>query len=447
MTRLRLALVANAVFLLAFTFPLQVISGSPHAALLPYAALCGACLLFLLSGRRVDAGPATSRVSLFVGVFLGVVLVNIAWFGVARGAGWYAAALGIFIYAVPALYFGYFRYLATDGELRTALIAVAVIGLANGAWWAHDSYYKLLPGRIDGYSVMVYEYALSRGASASEAAVWWVSPWQRSVGLLESFTVTAAWVAFGCFAALALIPKEKHYWRAATIFAYGFLLVIGSNFTAIVVFSCVIAIVELRAHRMLFGKFPKELKYFLYLATAWLLGIATIGFAFDAQNMARFAYLLGSKLVSQIGLVTGATPYSVNSATYVGGFFEDMAGFFDPTMHSPVAYVLGDFITATGRYGGDFGILETAHILGLPLLILTLLGLFRLLGSAVRDIGISRTTPSPALFATMLIAYVVAVEIHYSVWRAKSVLPMMFVALALLDRRREPFVHQEGAKG
>lgn len=446
MTRLRLAFVASALLLLAFAFPLQVLSGSPHAALLPYAALCGACLLSWLSGKRLDAAPAASRIPQFVVVFLGVVLVNIAWFGVTDGAGWYAAGLGVFIYAAPALYFAYFRYFATECEVRTTLFTVVLIGIANGAWWAYDSYCKLVPGRIDSYSVMAYEYALSRGASTMEAEIWWLWPGQRSVGLLESYSVTAAWVAFGCFAMLAIIPREKHYWRAIVVLVFGLVLVVGSNFTAQIAFICVIGVVELRAYRVLFGTLPRELQRFLYVATAGLLGVGTVALAYDAQSTAKLANMIVSKFIYQIGLVTGTSHYKANGATYFEGLFEDMAGFFDSTRYGPSAYVLGDFITATGRYGGDFGMLETAHILGLPLAVFTLLALARLLSFAVRSIRTTWTTPSPALFATMLVAYVATVEIHYSVWRAKSVLPMIFVALALLDKWRASSVRAGGAK-
>ena len=443
MSLLKSVTIVATILLLAFTFPLQVLSASQYLALAPYLALL---LAFVLSRPRLTSftGVAGGRY-LAAGIYLFVVVVlgDVAWHVVTRRIGAYDAGLAVFVYAFPVLFFVYFRFLATDAEARLMLFAVAAAGLANGLWWAYDSYYKMLPGQIDSYSVKVYEYALARGASPEEARLWWLRPWQRSVGLLESFSVSAAWTAFGCFAALALVRSDRDIWRAVIVCTYGALLFAGQNVTALVSFSLVVLFVELRAHRLLAGTLPRQLSRFMATAAALLSALAVLWIYTSSETMEQVVRLIGSKIAYQVGLVTGDSHYRAN-VTYFGGLLHDAAMFFDTSAYSPANFIAGDFVTVAGRYGGDFGILDTAHILGLPLFFLTFIGLLRAVLSVLRHREEPRASDGEDFFGAMIILYVVAVEVHYGIWRAKSILPLLFIALALLDRSCASARQEEG---
>lgn len=425
--------------LLVLSFPLQVISSNPVPSLFPYLWIAFVLSLTLRFGAP-RLGGRTRRNSrtpmdVLVNVYLVLVFFQTGW---QTALGFISTVQGlsaIFIYALPAIFYLYFRGTATDQESRTILMAIALVGFGVGIYFVYDSYSMFIKGQVNDFSRKAFEYAQSRG-EGNETNEARISAGYRSHGPLESSYVSAAWVALGCFAALTLIPSGATLKRIVAISSYGLILLAALNFTSLVGFGVVIVLMEFRAIALLRGRVSlRGIKSLAEIAAGFvLLGALLFGTIGDEM----FGGIQKS-LGEQVGVLMGTGIHAQTDETYVGRLIGRIASFPEEMLEYPPGFIIGEgFSIFGGPKGGDIGIADTLRRFGLPFFIAIIVGLFTLVLRAERQISGTpggQTIGARCLwFAVCATIYLLFTEVHYSVWNTKSILPIFFLSLAFYRR-------------
>lgn len=426
--------------LMALSFPLQVYFNSPLPSLLPYVGIAFILIpsMFFKVGRQKTLlrWNAKKPLNQLVTIYVILVFFHTGWQTVFGFISIMQGLSVIMIYILPIVFFIYFRQVATDREIHFVLLAVAFVGLAIGLYFAYDSFMIMTQGHISDFQKNAFKYSVERMGQSEEIANRFRIGGVRSSGPLENNRISSAWVALGCFAALTLMPRRTIFKRVIVISVYGLLLLIGLSFTSIVGFAFVIFLMEFGGIICLRGRASKSgFKVIAVMICSILLGVLLFG-------------TIGGKIVKpmqkllnyQIDLGMG-TELMVNSdRTYLGGFVEDLASFPIKMLRFLPGFFIGDGFSVFGvkGKGGDYGLAETLQRFGIPFFLAIIIGLIRLIRRAERQInlaGTDQTTASRYLFfAVCITIYLLFSEIHYTVWNAKSILPIFFLALAFYQR-------------
>ncbi len=423
--------------LLAFSFPLQVMLLSPIPALLPYFFMM---LLFSISLSSVASSKLLlwdpRRPIIFVlSIYLMLVLFQTAWQIILEFISIENGISALVTFLFPVLFFVYFRT-ATNQEIRFILYATSIIGLIVGVYFVCDSYSMLVLHQLNDYSLKAFEYSQFRGPGQdiNEARI---SVGSRSHGLLENHSVTAAWIVLGCLSALTLLPKNEFIKRAIVIFFYGVLLLIGLNFTAIIGFVLVVFLMEYRGYTLLRGAISKKIILLILVVICGFTFFSLVLFLFPNSMSEEMYAAITTSLAGQVDLASGKTP--LGNTSYFGGLISGFYSFPYNMQDFPLGVLIGDGFSVFGTAkGGDYGIVETLHRFGLPLFLIIIIGLIMLIRRAFKQIEYRFHDSSPAIsylwFATSVIIYLLFTEIHYTVWSTKSILPILFICLAIFDR-------------
>ena len=215
------------------------------------------------------------------------------------------------------------------------------------------------------------------------------------------------------------------------ILTFGTLLLVGLNFTTIVAFAVIMFLVEFGGIPLLLGKVSSAVAR--NLAALGLIGFLSVSVALWAVGGPMSEVILGN-LASQKDLALGSGDSGVSMSGLVRSNF---ASYVQHVYEYPLTLLLGDGFSDYGLpKGGDVGFIESVARFGLPFFLALTYGLFRLSRSSVRQIGAEgRLRPKRMLrFALCVTLLIVVTEVHYTVWTSKSVLPIVFFALALYDR-------------
>ncbi len=441
-----------AILLLVLSFPIQVYTNSPYPSLLPFFLIVLIVLSDLLSSRKNISPKFTFRqyrnIDLIVGIYLFLVLFHTSWQTIFEVISFVEAMNALAIYVLPITFYWYFRSEATEREIRWVLSATIVGGLIVGIYFAYDSYLKLGLGQVSDYAKLAFQYSLDRGTgNIEDANTARINLGSRSHGLLQSHTASGAWVALGAFAALALIPVNRRVLRRASIFAFGTMLLLGLNFSSIIAFVIVILLFEFDGLTFLRGSLSHKL---LGNLVSFLVVLAIIvGTVFWVVGDSMLETML--RIVSiqkDILLTTGA-----GNTSMVGIVAENTAHYLRHILDLPLTLLFGDGFSAFGYgKGGDTGHIELLAQFGLPFYLVVLLGFFSLITSGIRRIKALRISPArettdlnhPRIiqFAICVTSLILIMESHYSVWGAKSILPIVFFVLALFGRYQSARNHR-----
>lgn len=432
-----------AIMLLVLAFPIQVYVRSPYVAMVPYLPVALILLLtwFSPSKRRSSAiGRRQYRnIPRLVGVYALLVSLNTAWqtaFGVITPVEGGAA---LFIFLVPVLFYGYFRSRAAEREVRWVLVAIAVAGLVVGMYFAYDSYVKLALHQVNDYAILAEEYSATRAGGVLELSSARVSTGYRSSGLLESHSVSGAWVVLGTLAALALVPLHRPVLRRAVVLVFGTLLLLGLNFTSILAFAVIMVLFEFEGLSLLRGRLSARL----------LINLVTL--ALTVAVLVGAAFWLAGSVMSQfiVTQVSGQTELALGtggaSKTMVGLLLDYAGNYLHNIRNHPASFLLGDGYSVYGmEKGGDIGAIETLARFGLPFFVAALVGFLRLVSDAFRQVNGARrgrgggegplARAGMLQFAAGVALLVLITEGHYTVWTAKSVVPVVFLMLAIFER-------------
>lgn len=430
--------------LLALSFPMQVYFRNPYPSLLPYFLIVFVILLTVFPPRkRIPNGinlRQNGNINLMVRIYVLLLLLNTAWQTVFGVISFNEGMSALVIYLLPVVCYWYFRRIASEKEILSVLLAIAVAGFIVGVYFAYDSYLKLGLGQVSDYSKEAFRYALDRAnMTAEEMNDARVRAGFRSFGLLESHSVSAAWVILGAFAALAFLPPGRRIFRWLVILASGTMLLLGLNFTGIIAFSIIMFLFEFGGLSLLRGQLSAKLGG--YLISLALIVTLVVGSALWMAGETMSEYILENLSVQKdIALGTGDLSNSM-----IGIAIVNIEGYFKHIFSFPLTLLLGDGFSSYGlTKGGDIGYVESLAKFGLPFFFAIVFGLFGLIKSGLRQIqtmnngqatGQAGLAPCRILqFAICVTLLVLITEGHYTVWAAKSILPIVFFALALYGR-------------
>lgn len=433
------------VMLIVLAFPIQVYAHSPYPSLLPYIVIAIIAATDWMSRPQsvsLSVGSQGGNIKRIIGIYVALVLASTAWqtaFGmIDSGTG----ATALVVYVLPAGLYWYFRRRATDREIRSFLWAMVAAGIIVGLFFAYDSYGKFALGQASEYAKRAFQYSVDRsGRSEAEANTMRVLPYSRSFGLLETHSVSGVWIILGAFAALALVPEGRKLARRLIVLISGVLLLLGLNFTAIVAFTVMAFFLEFGGFSLLRGR----------ISTTTALNIVSLIFIFAAIAVGVLSLAgdvwsvwIVANLLTQRDLALGSGSMSLS---YAGIFMNNIRGYLNHVDQMPFTLLFGDgYGTYGGAKGGDIGIVETLERFGLPLFATVGAGLIVMIRSELlrlakpararvaedANLDVRRTTQ----FSVAVLMLVLITEGHYTIWSAKSVLPIVFFALALCDRNR-----------
>ena len=427
------------LLLVALSFPVQVYTQSPFPALLPYLLIV--LIMLLPSGKRSSMRVArrdSGNINLMVGIYIVLVLLNTAWqsmFGVITFEG---GASAIAVYLLPVVFYWYFCNAASEEEIRWSIAAMVVAGLFVGIYFAYDSYTKLALGQLSDYSRAAFEYSVSR-AGGSDVNALRVSVGYRSPGLLESQPVSGAWTVIGALATLTCLPRNRRVPRLIVVLLFGTMLFLGLNFTTIIAFSFIMIVLEFGGFLVARHRISSIITNLISLALVVAI-LAGVALWVAGDEMSEFILLnLSSQTDLALGIENERGSYLDLALEYLGSYYDHVSNF-------PIALLSGDGFSTFGMLkGGDVGFVETLARFGLPYFLVVVFGLVKLIGAALRQIKATGgrgsrwwkgelDQGSVLQFAVGVTLLVMIDEGHYSVWSAKSVLPIVFFVLALYRR-------------
>lgn len=419
------------ILLLALSFPLQVYFNSPYPSLLPYFLIMLIILLRLLSSKKKSSKFSFSQnhnINLMVGIYLFLVIFHTAWQTIFAVISIIDAMNALAIYLLPIIFYWYFRRIASEQEIRWCLLAMAAAGLIVGIYFAYDSYMKLALGQVSDYAKAAFQYSLDRSSgNIEEANDARINLGSRSFGLLQSHTVSGAWVALGAFAALAIIPVNCMFFRWVTIAAFGVMLLLGLNFTSIIAFIIIVFLVEFGGIPLFLGRLSGKLVSFFFVLAIMAGAIYLMAGVSLKETMMAIFFIQKDLLFS-----TGD-----GNTSFLGLAIATTEHYWRHILDSPFTLLTGDGFSTFGfAKGGDIGALESLAQFGLPFYLAILLGFFSLIMSGLRRIKVKTELDHPRIiqFAICVILLILIEDGHYSVWTAKSILPIVFFALAIFSR-------------
>ena len=437
-----------SVLFLSFSFTMQVFMHSALPALINYLFLGYALLRSPSNNFNTNFFFTVSAADLVLSFFIFMALFNSLWQLTFEFITPTQFLNSIVICLLPFSYYIFFCNSSNFGYLKTLLWGIAIAGLINGVYGIYESVGKF-NGVIQSYANAAHWYSIERmGQSMIDSNNTRISLSGRSMGLLEKHTISAAWISFGCFAALALSSNKK-YLRIFILIMYGGMLLILYNGTSIIAFGIVVCLFEYNLYTIFMG-FLRKKSINSVLCGICLAGlIVFMGTNFEIPYVDRYLEVL----ITQKEIIMGSSNVAYLNEGYFGSMFNSAVGFFKELHERPNIFFFGQgFSFSYGvDVGGDFGIIETLYLLGLPLFILIVTGLFFLLAKYIKLIGgLNRSRQflimKECKFALSIIVYVLLTEIHYSIWYTKSIFPIFLVALSVLLTRKKLHRHQSEIK-
>ena len=425
------------ILLLAFSFSIQVMTFSPLPALAPYVIL--ACVFLLTIYHRPSSfkfrWSPHQRIIFWIIVYLVLLFFNTGWQTVLSFINPYQGVSAILVFGLPVMFFIYFRSFATNQEFRAVFFAILLAGLISASFYVYDSYSMMVLGQVSEYNISVMDYIEMRSISDGAQNIARITPFSRSHGLLEKHSVSAAWIVLGCFGALTLLPKSKPIKRMMIILIFSLILLTALNVTSIALFVFVVLLMEYRSHSILYGVPSKRtINLILTIITGAVL-VSSLYFLLPDSVGVPLAASILNIISYQVDLVGGNLKHLEFS------YFEKMIHRFIsyPEDVFPLGVLIGDGFSTFGySKGGDYGIVESLHRFGVPFFFATLIGLLRLIRCALKQIYRKDQKQSLEItylwFAVCTTLYIVLADIHYSLWPMKSMLPIIFINLAIFDR-------------
>jgi hypothetical protein len=379
-----------------------------------------------------------------------LVLLNTTWQILFGAISAEEGVNAIVVYLLPISFYWYFSNIALEQEIRWSIFAMVVAGLIVGIYFAYDSYIKLALGQVSSYSQAAFDYSVSRaGNNADEVNEARIAIGYRSHGLLESHSVSGAWIVIGALASLALIPPHRGVLRRFAVLLFGALVLMGLNFTAIIAFSVIVYLLEFSSFMATRGRKSSLLGNLVWLTL--IVGILAGIVLWAAGD--DIAELVVEIFAFQRDLALGTGD---GDLTFWDLIVKNLNIYLDHIANAPALLFVGDGFSTFGTpKGGDIGVIETLARFGLPYFLAVIFCLFRLIRVSLQQIKIDGRKPgagdvvlirsSVLQFAVGVTLLVVITDGHYTVWPAKSVLPIVFIVLALYDRyllvhRHEPAV-------
>ena len=441
---IKLFLWSITIAFLMLSFPIQVILFTPLPSVFPYIGLFFIILLTWIYGYKKNYKLLNAKkIDFMISVYVMLVVFHATWQSLFGFITIYAALSSIFIYAAPVLFYVYFKTYGSEREIHTVLIAIIISGLISASYYVFDSYSMLVLGEVNDFSYRMIKYTMMRSPGV-EPNLARISASYRSHGLLESHSISAAWISISCFSTLALLPRDEIFKRSLTVTIYGVILCLSLNFTAIIAFFLVVVFIELQGHLLIKTVIAKSSfkKIAVISITFFVFGFVLL------LNFSELIEIVKKLSILQLGTLNGENKLSIGSEeTFVSRFFTSFFIFPKNMLSFPPGVLIGDGFSSWGviKKGGDYGHAETLHQLGFPFYIASIIGLIRLIRLSLFKTRILNWETNQGArylyFAGCIISYLLITTIHYTTWSVKSLLPIFFISLAIFSRYL-PFKHK-----
>ena len=425
------------IVFLMLSYPLQVLTMSPLPSLIPYLLFC---IIFVLHSIDSDLDRKSfvfnKNINMMLFIYIILFVIHFFWkllFGVVTLK---ILISSIVLYVFPLLFYFYFGKYGTVKEFRSVLIAILICGIISGVYFVYDSYSMFILKNVNEYSKQVLEYVLFRQPDLVDPNVSRMTIGYRSHGLLEKHSISAAWISMGCFASLMLISKKFIKSRISIIVFFFCSLIVSLNYSALAAFIFIILFVEFKGYLIIRGRFSKiGLKQIYYSLLFFLLIMVVL-----VINFEQIFNIISYYTRFQLDLLFGKNLLASND-TFIGSIITDTINYPKHMLKFPPGILIGDgFSPGWGVYldGGDLGLVETLHHLGLPFFIASIFGLSILIKSALVNVQKNLLLDSASVkyltFAVSVILYLFITSIHYTTWSAKSIFPLFMIAIAIFPR-------------
>jgi len=432
----------SAIILMALSFVIQVKFMSEWPSLWPYLIIGG--VLLLPSYRPVDLSKdwkPPRRMEHLIGFYLVLVVFHASWQLLFGFISPYQAGRAIFIYFVPVIFYWYFSRRASLAEIRAVFIAIFITALVCGLFHAYDNVLRFSTGRVLQFSKDANAYSISRLQANEKTKLpsMRAVPTYRSFGLFQTHSTSATWTAFGAFAALALLPKNRRLARFGVIMIFAFLQLIELTFTSIVAFWITLSAIEYHFLTIIKARLPKG-AFSTFVMTGFIVLIFFLSIPLIFDN-AVISYIT-QFFTGQIELMT----IGRGGVRFIDLIIDYAIKYVHSLFDFPLSLLIGDGSAPFGMTkGGDIGYIETLSRLGAPLFLGVVIGLTTIVLKIhktelkTREVDLPLNPRSILLFSASVILFLMIMEIHYSVWSRKCVLPILFFALGLYARYRKPF--------
>jgi hypothetical protein len=423
--RYKSILIYLTFFTLAFAFPIQVLISSPYPALLPYFFL-GILYFIAFTEKGWSLKIWHFNNAILLNIYLLLVLSHTFFQLFFDLISLYQATSTIIIFALPVFFYIYFYYYASNRQVRTALLAIFISGIVIGIFFVLDSYLMLVFGIVSDYSYAVMDYIYLRSINETGIEnVARISPYGRSHGLLEKHIVSASWVVFSCISLLSLF-NFKNKIRVLFLLIYTLILLICLNFTSLVAFLItVIFLLSLNKY------FIKNILFFIILIVFIFIFLYLIDI--------NYIKIIKLQIETQISILTDKENTAIPGSTYFGNLINDIIKYPNIAAEYPFGLFFGDGFSVPGYpKGGDYGMVESLHRFGPTMFLLVFMGLAILIIKVRKNLN--KMYPSDknyvgyCLFSVCILLYILITELHYSIWYSKSIFPIFFISLALLER-------------
>jgi hypothetical protein len=427
------------VMIIIFTclaFPLQVYAMSPFPSLLPYVFFSLLIMVALFGKESSYLQQWDLQNIIAVEITLFFILVNVSIFlQIYLGYISFKDLLTVYVrYVLPIIFYVYFSRTGSDNELRVIMKTIVILGFINAIYFLYDNYNMIVLGEVSSISKRMYEYSNFRAGNETVAARIWAS--NRGHGLLERHSVSSAWIAIGSFAYFAIKPNLSFIKKSLIVFLTMLTLLLSMNFTSFVGYLLITILFEMHLFQLFYGKiYVKSFKnIFMFMIMIFLLFIPLI-FLLDS----RLTDYLFNLLLSQVYLGSGVTEYG--NSVYLMQIFNGLFLFTFNMISYPIAFIIGDgysdSFSITGK-GGDYGIVETLNTLGMPFFLIVMYGLTRLVIKSYnllnKKVIVNLHHANYLRFAMCTTSFIIFHEIHMSIWNTKSILPLLFLSLAIFNR-------------
>lgn len=246
----------------------------------------------------------------------------------------------------------------------------------------------------------------------------------RSAGLLESHSISAAWIALGMFAALAMIPTRQCWVHFALALPFMTMLLIFNYYTAII--AALTSFLIIAFYRKCGFHHVKLIFLICLLALLLIYLIIDI-----SGSKANYLTIAGKIAQIQFDIIFGNLQVS-----YLDLIYGQIKNYIHVVSHDPLVFFLGDGFGIYYPYsfpkGSDVGFVESMARLGIPLLLLILMAVVTwayhviLNEMALSLSGATRQAEFP-IFAIGILVFVITNDVHYSIWPAKSILPILMI--------------------
>ncbi len=375
-----------------------------------------------------------------VQVYLALIVMNTTWQVAFRVVPIAEAASAVIVYALPVLFYLYFRKRASSREVRGVLWGIVAASLISGGYFVYESYLKLSFGQVTEYADLAFRYSVTRSGLGEEAlSTSRIATNYRAFGLLEAPAVSGTWLILGAMASLALLSPARRLSRRLVIALFGAMLLLALNFTTILAFVVIIFVTEIGGLDVFRGRLGRRPRRAVFRFVAGVLVVGFLALVFAGQEMAD---QIRANLTVQRNLLFGTGDAQLTMFTIM---LRNIGGYATRVSEMPWSVVIGDgFTSYGGAKGGDIGFVETLGRYGVPFFTAVVVGWFRLIRSGTRQLRVTHSEagsefdPGMVRYAVGILWLVAITEGHYTVWSTKSVLPCVFFGLALFERYSLP---------